>query len=239
MRDNVLTLKNITKQYVLGDETLTVLDRLALDIKQNDFVALTGPSGSGKSTLMNILGCLDKPSSGAYFFGERDVSGLDERELSMVRNRRIGFIFQSFNLLPRQTALENVAQPLIFRGEKPAQRRALAAEALSDVGLDDRLSHYPNQLSGGQKQRVAVARALVGNPDILLADEPTGNLDSKTTEVMMKLFESLHKRGQTLIIVTHEADIATRCKRQIVLRDGVIESDSGENAKLGARQNVV
>ncbi len=227
MREKVLSLNAVTKQYTLGDEVLTVLNQLTLDVYRNDFVALTGPSGSGKSTLMNILGCLDKPTSGEYFLGQRDVSVLNEEELSAVRNKRIGFIFQSFNLLPRQTALENVAQPLIFRGEKPARRKELARQALDEVGLSDRLSHYPNQLSGGQKQRVAVARALVGKPDILLADEPTGNLDSKTTNSMMNLFESLHERGQTLVIVTHEAEIAERCLRQIVLRDGVIESDSG------------
>jgi len=227
MKENVLSLRNITKQYVLGDEVLTVLNQLTLDVNRNDFIALTGPSGSGKSTLMNILGCLDKATSGEYYLGDRNVSQLNQDELSAVRNKRIGFIFQSFNLLPRQTALDNVAQPLIFRGEKPARRRELAAQALTEVGLGDRLSHYPNQLSGGQKQRVAVARALVGKPDILLADEPTGNLDSKTTDSMMKLFESLHAQGQTLVIVTHEADIAERCLRQIVLRDGVIESDSG------------
>jgi putative ABC transport system ATP-binding protein len=227
MKENVLSLRNITKQYVLGDEALTVLNQLTLDVNRNDFIALTGPSGSGKSTLMNILGCLDKATSGEYYLGDRDVSQLNQDELSAVRNKRIGFIFQSFNLLPRQTALDNVAQPLIFRGEKPARRRELAAQALTEVGLGDRLSHYPNQLSGGQKQRVAVARALVGKPDILLADEPTGNLDSKTTDSMMNLFESLHAQGQTLVIVTHETDIAERCLRQIVLRDGVIESDSG------------
>jgi len=234
MSEMVLSLRNIVKHYALGLEKLTVLHDLNLDIQRNDFVALTGPSGSGKSTLMNILGCLDKPSSGEYFLGGRDVSQLSEDELSAVRNRRIGFIFQSFNLLPRHSALDNVAHPLIFRGEKLQQRRAMARQALEDVGLGDRVDHYPNQLSGGQKQRVAVARALVGQPDILLADEPTGNLDSKTTETMMQLFENLHQQGQTLVIVSHESDIAARCKRQIILRDGVIESDTNHATHMGA-----
>ena len=229
MNASVLSLRNIIKSYALGDETLTVIHNLSLDVYRNDFVALTGPSGSGKSTLMNILGCLDRPTSGQYFLAGKDVSQLSQDELSTVRNRRIGFIFQSFNLLPRHTALDNVAHPLIFRGENLATRREVATQALIEVGLADRLDHFPNQLSGGQKQRVAVARALVGKPDIILADEPTGNLDSKTTDTMMSLFETLHERGHTLVIVTHESDIAERCKRRITLRDGVVEFDTRES----------
>lgn len=229
MNASVLSLRNIIKSYALGDETLTVIHNLSLDVYRNDFVALTGPSGSGKSTLMNILGCLDRPTSGQYFLAGKDVSQLSQDELSTVRNRRIGFIFQSFNLLPRHTALDNVAHPLIFRGENLATRREVATQALIEVGLGDRLDHFPNQLSGGQKQRVAVARALVGQPDIILADEPTGNLDSKTTETMMSLFETLHERGHTLVIVTHESDIAERCKRRITLRDGVVEFDTRDS----------
>ena len=229
MNASVLSLRNIIKSYALGDETLTVIHNLSLDVYRNDFVALTGPSGSGKSTLMNILGCLDRPTSGQYFLAGKDVSQLSQNELSTVRNQRIGFIFQSFNLLPRHTALDNVAHPLIFRGENLATRREVATQALIEVGLADRLDHFPNQLSGGQKQRVAVARALVGKPDIILADEPTGNLDSKTTDTMMSLFETLHERGHTLVIVTHESDIAERCKRRITLRDGVVEYDTRES----------
>ena len=229
MNASVLSLRNIIKSYALGDETLTVIHNLSLDVYRNDFVALTGPSGSGKSTLMNILGCLDRPTSGQYFLAGKDVSQLSQDELSTVRNQRIGFIFQSFNLLPRHTALDNVAHPLIFRGENLATRREVATQALIEVGLGDRLDHFPNQLSGGQKQRVAVARALVGKPDIILADEPTGNLDSKTTDTMMSLFETLHERGHTLVIVTHESDIAERCKRRITLRDGIVEFDTRES----------
>jgi len=229
MNASVLSLRNIIKSYALGDETLTVIHNLSLDVYRNDFVALTGPSGSGKSTLMNILGCLDRPTSGQYFLAGKDVSQLSQDELSTVRNQRIGFIFQSFNLLPRHTALDNVAHPLIFRGENLATRREVATQALIEVGLGDRLDHFPNQLSGGQKQRVAVARALVGKPDIILADEPTGNLDSKTTDTMMSLFETLHERGHTLVIVTHESDIAERGKRRITLRDGIVEFDTRES----------
>jgi len=229
MNASVLSLRNIIKSYALGDESLTVIHNLSLDVYRNDFVALTGPSGSGKSTLMNILGCLDRPTSGQYFLAGKDVSQLSQDELSTVRNQRIGFIFQSFNLLPRHTALDNVAHPLIFRGENLATRREVATQALIEVGLGDRLDHFPNQLSGGQKQRVAVARALVGKPDIILADEPTGNLDSKTTDTMMSLFETLHERGHTLVIVTHESDIAERCKRRITLRDGVVEFDTRDS----------
>lgn len=228
MNPSIISLRHIGKSYPLGDENLAVIEDLNLEIFSNEFVALMGPSGSGKSTLMNILGCLDRPTSGQYFLSGEDVSQLDQNQLAVVRNRRIGFIFQSFNLLPRHTALDNVAQPLVFRGEKLIQRRAIAAQALKDVGLEDRLDHLPSQLSGGQKQRVAVARALVGQPDILLADEPTGNLDSKTTDAMMQLFETLHQRGHTIVIVTHESEIAERCKRRIELRDGVVTLDERE-----------
>ncbi len=202
----------------LADVTLT--------LERNEFVALTGPSGSGKSTLMNVLGCLDTPSAGEYRLDGAVVSGLDEAALATVRNRKIGFVFQNFYLMPRMTALDNVAQPLIYRGIAPAVRRAHAADALSRVGLGDRLLHRPNQMSGGQRQRVAVARALVGDPELLLADEPTGNLDSRTAAEILDLFAALHADGQTVVIVTHDPGVAARCRRIIRLHDGRIAEDS-------------
>ena len=221
----VIQLEQIVKSYELAGDRLDVLKGVNLKIDSNEYVALTGPSGSGKSTLMNILGCLDSPSEGNYLLAGDDVSGLTEDELAAARNQRIGFIFQSFNLLPRMSALDNVAQPLVFRGLGRKDRLKIAQAALERVGLGDRVDHLPNQLSGGQRQRVAVARALAGEPSILLADEPTGNLDSKTTESIMALFDELHNQGQTIIIVTHEPEIAAHCRREIVLRDGEIVKD--------------
>ena len=207
----MIELHGIVKRYVLGEETVLALAGVDLHIGRNEYVALIGPSGSGKSTLMNLLGCLDSPSEGSYILNGRDTSSLSEDELAAVRNREIGFVFQSFHLLPRQTALQNVMQPLVYRRMPPLERRRLAIEALTKVGLGDRLDHRPNQLSGGQRQRVAVARALVGQPSILLADEPTGNLDSRTSAEIMALFDALHAQGQTVIVVTHEPDIAAHC----------------------------
>ena len=222
----MLELRGIVKKYVLGEETVLALAGVDLFIGRNEYVALIGPSGSGKSTLMNIIGCLDSPSEGQYILNGRDTSSLRDDELATVRNREIGFIFQSFHLLPRQTALQNVMQPLVYRRMPPAERRERAAHALEKVGLGDRLDHRPNQLSGGQRQRVAVARALVGEPSLLLADEPTGNLDSRTSLEIMALFDALHAQGQTVVIVTHEPDIAAHCRRTIRVRDGLVVEDS-------------
>jgi putative ABC transport system ATP-binding protein len=221
----MIELRGIVKRYVLGEETVVALDGVDLHVARNEYVALTGPSGSGKSTLMNIIGCLDSPTAGTYVLNGRDTSQLHEDELASVRNREIGFVFQSFHLLPRQTALQNVMQPLVYRRMSPAERRERASEALARVGLGDRLDHRPNQLSGGQRQRVAVARALVGQPSILLADEPTGNLDSRTSGEIMALFDALHAQGQTVVVVTHEPDIAAHCHRFIRVLDGRIVED--------------
>lgn len=227
----MIELHGIVKRYVLGEETVLALAGVDLHIGRNEYVALIGPSGSGKSTLMNLLGCLDSPSEGRYFLNGRDTSSLSEDELAAVRNREIGFVFQSFHLLPRQTALQNVMQPLVYRRMPPAERRKLAIDALTKVGLGDRLDHRPNQLSGGQRQRVAVARALVGQPSILLADEPTGNLDSRTSAEIMALFDALHAQGQTVIVVTHEPDIAAHCRRTIRVFDGRIVEDTQNPAR--------
>jgi len=226
----LLELRTLSKEYVMGQQTLRALDNVSLGIGRNEYVAITGPSGSGKSTMLNILGCLDRPSSGHYILNGKDVSQLDPDQLAHIRNHEIGFIFQSFNLLTRATALDNVIQPLIYRGMKPAVRRKAAIEALEHVGLGDRMDHLPNQLSGGQRQRVAVARALVTQPSILLADEPTGNLDSKTTIEIMKLFDELHAQNQTIIIVTHEAEIADHCQRIVRMEDGHVASDLRKGA---------
>jgi putative ABC transport system ATP-binding protein len=223
----VIELTGITKVYRLGETDFQALDHVDLSIKQNDYMALTGASGSGKSTMMNILGCLDTPSSGQYRLDGIEVAGLDEDQLAAVRNLKIGFVFQNFYLMPRMTALDNVAQPLIYRGLSPARRREHAERALGRVGLQDRMRHRPNELSGGQRQRVAVARALVGEPELLLADEPTGNLDSRTAGEIMDLFSQLHAEGQTVVVVTHDPGIAACCKRLVRLHDGRIAEDRG------------
>jgi putative ABC transport system ATP-binding protein len=221
----VIDIENITKHYVMGEETVHALRGVTLQIRRGEYLAVMGPSGSGKSTLMNMLGCLDTPSSGRYFFNGKNVSEMNDDELAAIRNREIGFVFQTFNLLPRSTSLRNVELPLIYAGIDPATREQRAAQTLTDVGLGERLQHKPNELSGGQRQRVAIARALVNNPSIILADEPTGNLDSKTGEEIMALLETLYQRGNTIILVTHEPDIAAHARRAVHLRDGLIESD--------------
>ena len=221
----IISIRNLRKTYVMGADTINALKDVSLDITKNEYVALMGPSGSGKSTLMNLLGCLDTPSSGTYELNGTDVSRMDDSELAEVRNKEIGFVFQTFNLLPRMTSLENVALPLVYAGMKASERIERAEFALESVGLKDRMMHKPNELSGGQRQRVAVARALVNNPAIILADEPTGNLDTKTSIEIMSLFEKLHEEGNTIILVTHEHEIAARANRIITIRDGVIEKD--------------
>ncbi len=210
---------------MLGGVEYPALSDVSLSIKRNDFLALTGASGSGKSTMMNIIGCLDSPTEGRYTLDGEEVAGLDEDQLASVRNRKIGFVFQNFYLMPRMTALDNVAQPLIYRGIGPAKRRAHAEVALQRVGLGDRMRHRPNEMSGGQRQRVAVARALVGHPELLLADEPTGNLDSRTAREIMDLFSQLHAEGQTVVVVTHDPGIAACCRRLVRLHDGRIAED--------------
>jgi putative ABC transport system ATP-binding protein len=221
----VIELSHISKRYQLGDQEYPALDDVSLSIARNDFLALTGASGSGKSTMMNVLGCLDTPTSGTYTLDGEQVAGLDDEQLASVRNRKIGFVFQNFYLMPRMTALDNVAQPLIYRGIGPRKRREHARVALQRVGLGDRTLHRPNEMSGGQRQRVAVARALVGHPELLLADEPTGNLDSRTAKEIMDLFRQLHDEGQTVVIVTHDPGIAACCKRLVRLHDGKIAED--------------
>lgn len=223
--ENIIEIRGIIRNFQLGQETVYVLKGIDLDIKRGEYVAIMGPSGSGKSTLMNLLGCLDTPTGGSYLLNGNDVSQMTENELADIRNKEIGFVFQTFNLLPRTTALDNVALPMVYAGTSKKDRNARAEEVLTDVGLQDRMDHKPNQLSGGQRQRVAVGRALVNKPSIILADEPTGNLDSKTSLEIMQLFDDIHAAGNTIIMVTHEEDIAARAKRVIRLRDGVIESD--------------
>lgn len=224
--DSIIHLENIIKTYYMGTNSLTVLKGLSLDIFKNEYVALMGPSGSGKSTLMNIIGCLDTPSDGSYILNSKDVSKMSDDDLAEVRNKEIGFVFQQFNLLPRLTAAENVALPLVYAGINKKDRTDRAMEALKKVGLSDRSHHKPNEMSGGQIQRVAIARALVNNPSILLADEPTGNLDSKTSVEVMEIFGKIQESGNTVVLVTHEEDIAGYAKRVVRLRDGVIESDN-------------
>ncbi len=224
--DPLIRLEGIAKHYQMGGETIAALNGIDLQVKRNDYIAFIGSSGSGKSTMMNILGCLDTPTFGKYFLNGRDVAGMSESELATTRNEEIGFIFQSFNLLTRATALQNVMQPLIYRGIRPAERERRAKEAMRRVGLENRQDHLPNQLSGGQRQRVAIARALCSEPSILLADEPTGNLDSSTAADIMALFDTLHAEGQTLIVVTHEPDIAAHCRRVVRLADGRVQSDT-------------
>ena len=231
---SLINLTGITKHYEMGSQVVKALDGIDISVSKNDYLAFIGSSGSGKSTMLNILGCLDKPTSGQYHLNGKNVEILDQNELSEIRNLEIGFIFQSFNLLPRANALNNVMQPLIYRSIGFRQRKEMAMDALSRVGLGDRVDHLPNQLSGGQRQRVAIARALVTHPSILLADEPTGNLDSKTTVEIMQLFDELHKEGHTLIVVTHENEIAQHCHRIVEMKDGRIFNDSAtEKASLG------
>lgn len=221
----VIKVNNISRVYKVGTETIHALRSISMEIKKNEYVALMGSSGSGKSTLMNVLGCLDTPSSGEYFLDGTDVANRNDNALAEIRNKQIGFVFQTFNLLPRSTALDNVALPLVYAGFSKEERNKRALKTLTDVGLGDRVSHRPNELSGGQRQRVAIARALVTNPSIILADEPTGNLDSKTSEEIMLLFEQIHKNGNTVILVTHEEDIARHAHRIIRLKDGLVEGD--------------
>ncbi len=221
----VIKIRNITRDFPLGQEIVKVLKGIDLDIERGEYVALMGPSGSGKSTLMNLLGCLDTPTAGTYELNGKDVSNMSQDELADIRNTEIGFVFQTFNLLPRTTALENVALPMVYAGVPKSARIKRAEEVLTDVGLADRMDHKPNQLSGGQRQRVAVGRALVNKPSIILADEPTGNLDSKTSDEIMKLFDDIHAAGNTVILVTHEEEIAEHAHRIIRLRDGIVESD--------------
>lgn len=233
-KNALIDIADIRKRYVIGDQVVNALDGVNLQIYRNDYVAIMGPSGSGKSTLMNILGCLDTPTSGSYVLNGTDVSKMDEDELAEVRCKEIGFVFQTFNLLPRSSALENVAMPLIYAGIGKTKRLQRAEEALTKVSLSDRMEHKPNELSGGQRQRVAVARALINTPSIILADEPTGNLDSKTSIDIMHLFEDIYKSGNTIIVVTHEEDIALHARRIVRLRDGVIESDTvNHNPTMG------
>lgn len=229
---NIIETTNISRRYVMGEEIIDALKGITISVKKGEYVAFMGPSGSGKSTLMNIIGCLDTPSTGTYILNGHDVSEMSENELAEIRNKEIGFVFQTFNLLPRQSSLENVALPLIYAGYNKADRTEIAMNALKGVGLENRAMHKPNELSGGQRQRVAVARALVNTPSILLADEPTGNLDTKTSYEIMDLFDQLHKKGNTIIVVTHEDDIAQYAHRIVRLRDGAVESDKiNENVR--------
>lgn len=222
----LIALQGIQRLYRMGDETIYALRGIDLLIQRNEYVALMGPSGSGKSTLMNLVGCLDSPSSGSYWLNGQDVAGLSDNRLAEIRNREIGFVFQTFNLLPRLTALDNVALPLVYAGVSEQERRERAREVLGQVGLQDRVGHRPNELSGGQRQRVALARALVNKPSLILADEPTGNLDSKTSVEIMEMFAVIHALGNTIVLVTHEEDIARYAHRMVRLKDGRVESDA-------------
>ena len=226
MNDLVIQIRDLERSYVMGAETVHALRGVSLEIRRNEYLAIMGPSGSGKSTMMNLIGCLDTPSKGEYWLNGQEVSRMPDDALARVRNREIGFVFQTFNLLPRASALANVELPLVYAGVSARVRRERARNALTRVALGDRMDHRPNELSGGQRQRVAIARALVNEPAILLADEPTGNLDSTTSEEIMRVFESLHRQGQTIIMVTHEPDIAAHAERVIVLRDGRVASDT-------------
>ncbi len=226
MSDRVIHVEDLAREYLMGSERVQALRGLTLTIRRNEYVAIMGPSGSGKSTFMNLIGCLDTPSGGAYWLSGQEVSRLSDDALARVRNKEIGFVFQTFNLLPRATALHNVELPLIYAGAPARERRARAEEALTRVGLEHRMHHRPNELSGGQRQRVAIARALVNRPSLLLADEPTGNLDSTTSEEIMRVFGDLHREGQTIVVVTHEPSIAAHAERVVVLRDGRLDSDT-------------
>jgi putative ABC transport system ATP-binding protein len=232
--ETIIRLKDISRKYTVGTEIIHALRSITTEIRKNEYVALMGSSGSGKSTLMNIIGCLDTPSGGSYELRGTNVSNMTDGELAEIRNKEIGFVFQTFNLLPRSTALENVALPLVYAGVSKDERESRALKALEEVGLSDRVKHRPNELSGGQRQRVAVARALVNKPAIILADEPTGNLDSRTSEEIMLLFEEIHRKGNTIIVVTHEEDIARHAHRIVRLRDGLIESDQLNEAITSA-----
>lgn len=233
-RDAVIVTRNLKREYVMGSEIVHALQGVDVTIRRNEFVAIMGPSGSGKSTLMNMIGCLDTPSEGEYWLNGYRVSELDDDALARIRNKEIGFVFQTFNLLPRATSLANVELPMVYAGASAKERRDRARDALTQVGLGDRMDHRPNELSGGQRQRVAIARALVNRPSIILADEPTGNLDSATSVEIMALFETLHGQGQTIILVTHEPDIATHAHRQIILRDGLVASDGSTRVGVSA-----
>ena len=234
---NIIELKDICKYYKVGDSIVKALDGVTLDIEKNEYVALMGASGSGKSTLMNMIGCLDSPTRGSYELNGTNVSSLSDNDLAHIRNKEIGFIFQTFNLLPRYSTLENVAMPLVYAGVPRDKRLERAAEVLELVGLGDRMKHTPNELSGGQRQRVAVARALVNRPSIILADEPTGNLDTKTSYEIMGLFDKIHEQGNTIIVVTHEDDIAEYTERIVKLRDGRVESDIRQQKTAGLKSN--
>ena len=225
MHDKIIEIKGLKREFAVGSEIVKALKGVDVSVMKNEYLAMMGPSGSGKSTLMNLLGCLDTPTAGAYNLNGTDVSSLKDDDLAEIRNKEIGFIFQTFNLLPRLTALENVSLPLVYAGYNSEDRKIKAKEVLEKVGLGDRMDHRPNQLSGGQRQRVAVARALVNDPSIILADEPTGNLDSKTSLDIMRLFEEIHEMGNTLIVVTHEEEVASHAHRILRLRDGLVESD--------------
>ena len=222
---NIIEVKDISRHYFVGKQIVKAIDSISVDIKTNEYVSFMGASGSGKSTLMNIIGCLDSPTGGSYKLNNKDVSNMSENQLADIRNKEIGFVFQTFNLLPRASALDNVSLPLVYAGYSNSERKEMGMKALSDVDLTDRATHKPNELSGGQRQRVAIARALVNNPSIILADEPTGNLDSKTSYSIMDLFTKLHEKGNTIIMVTHEEDIAAYSKRIVRLKDGLISSD--------------
>lgn len=225
VKDTVIQISDLKRIYIMGNTEVRALNGVSFDVQRNEYIAIMGPSGSGKSTLMNMIGCLDTPTSGEYILNGNRVSELDDAELAQVRNREIGFVFQTFNLLPRTDCLSNVELPLIYSGIRSSERKKRAIDTLTKVGLGDRVDHKPNELSGGQRQRVAIARALVNNPSILLADEPTGNLDTKTGEEIMNLFEELYRAGNTIILVTHENEIAEHARRVVRLRDGLIESD--------------